>query len=1047
MISVESTAAQAASTFTQMQGPITASPSLLNLTAFKTAAAEVTSSFTLPSAEQLLRFPLRFASLIDRAVLFIWHQVFVESFGINIFTRGGPPLAQGAGGAQVMAEAAAQPAVAQAVAEAGAESWAAFFAEAFQASTFKSYWGMLHYLTSRWAFTCFAMALILNRIGVYGASRQRIQLTWTKRLALRILPILLFTSQIHSLLQAIRCQTSPDYSLYRHGDNNKYSLLDWSTDGGPLHTFTSTLLFRSTDADACAAVGMSRPSPDVRAPLGSFSLLWPSFLRLSLSHVVDSLSCSLQQIPTMTEVGMSVFEHSLAFAEAETMISHTLGLGYFSTVKGSGSGNTTASGVSQADSSPTIPASGTILALADATAALTGPHILDRVNVPVEVLLVTLLSCCNSLSSHVIAVLGKQRQWRLVNTAIWGMAFMGSFVWGLFTTSVMVRSGENGDNRPVSSLLHFPTVAIVGFLPHMAILVGVAVCLVIYLVALTLTAISLGTNPHIPQPTSLKERFAIAHDNLQAAVQTRGINIRWYEDFYTALLRVGFAALTAASEAVFLNEGRAVEVRQFTWLEEDRLDEFDSAMREMRPFQGAGTLQNGQQFQILEEYGLPPSSPGGTDKGGVWESGFGKERKFDKKENELEGKDSFVYPTPRGGGVGAVQRTTRFYLLMIYLRGIMFLSAGYIGFGVGVLLDTIGITARPRWLRRLVGRSLKKMNAERNATTTGALDFWVLTEDGKLTIPSSDEVDIEPEMRRRLMTEFSGDRIDELLDAKLYDWWKSGGWFGTEDESGEYQPSHADDLDDVTSVVSMSTDAGSSVHEDEWESEPEGTRTPTQTSSGQTWSFSHIQTRESTPEPLPDSPLDAMTLARLLNPKDSASREEARILSSHLLASASADSPGIMTRSRYRRELEAERARILLAGRTPGLDTKPHHHDHMGKVPAVSLYTEPETKGPRPLTSIEEAEVLESLILERRKKHTSAPPSRIPDATETDDDSSRQLGPPCVVCQVSSRTIIAWPCRCLCVCEDCRVSLALNNFGNCVTCRRAVQGFVRLYVP
>lgn len=134
------------------------------------------------------------------------------------------------------------------------------------------------------------------------------------------------------------------------------------------------------------------------------------------------------------------------------------------------------------------------------------------------------------------------------------MAFMGSFVWGLLTTSVMVRSGDDGDDRPVSSLLHFPTVAIVGFLPHMCIIFGMWVCLVIYSVALVFTAVSLGTNPHIPQPTSFRQRFSIAHDNLQAAVQTRGINIRWYEDFYTALLRVGFAALTAASEAVFLNE-------------------------------------------------------------------------------------------------------------------------------------------------------------------------------------------------------------------------------------------------------------------------------------------------------------------------------------------------------------------------------------------------------------------------------------------------------------------------------------------------------------
>lgn len=1041
MVSVESTAAQVSSAVTR--GPITPSPALLNFTAFTTAAVGVTSSFESLSRDNIFRLlPLRIVSQINRALLLV-QNTFALGVGANIFGRGGLDQAGGGPALQAMADAAAQPGVAPAVGDAGAEGWAAFFAEAFQASTFKSYWGMLHYLTSRWAFTCFAMALILNRIGVYGASRQRIQLGWPMRLALRIVPIVLFITQIHQLLCAIRCQTSPDYSLYRHGDNNKYSLLDWSTDGGSLHTITSAILFQTTDAQACAAVGMSRPSADVRAPFGSFSLLWPSFLRLSLSHIADSLSCSLQQIQTMTEVGMSVFEHSLAFAEAETMIAHTLGLSYFGSAKSS-SGNSTASSV-RSEPQPTIPASGTILALADAAAALTGPHILDRVNVPVEVLLVTLLSCCNSLSSHIIAVLGKQRQWRLVNTAIWGMAFMGSFVWGLLTTSVMVRSGENGDDRPVSSLLHFPTVAIVGFLPHMAILVGIAVCSIIYLIALTLTAVSLGSNPHIPRPASLRQRFIIAHENLQAAVQTRGISIRWYEDFYTALLRIGFAALTAASEAVFLNEGRAVEVRQFTWLEEDRLDEFDSSMREKGPFQGA--TSNSQQFQILEEYGLPPSSPGGTDKGGAWESGYGKEQKFEKKSTESEGRDSFVYPTPRNGGVGAVQRTARFYLLMIYIRGIMFLIGGYIGFGFGLLLDAVGITGRPRWLRRIVGRSIKKMNAERNLTNNGgALDFWVLTEDGKLTIPRTEEVDIEPEMRRRLMTEFSEEKIEEVLDTKLYDWWKSGGWFGTKDESGDYQPSNADDFDDTTSVVSMSTEASSIIDGDEWESEPEGTRTPTQSTAGPSWSFAGIQSRQSTPDPLTDSPLDAASLARLLNPKDKAAREEARILASHLEASTS-ESGRIMTRSRFRREVESERARVLLAGRTPDPNSPYYGRQSNTRLPAFSLYNERETTGPRPLTSSEEAEVLENLILSRRSKHAPCPPAPQNSDNMDVNESDRQLGPPCVVCQTASRTIITWPCRCLCVCEDCRVSLALNNFGNCVTCRRTVQGFVRLYVP
>ncbi|KAL2418289.1 hypothetical protein ABEF91_000167 [Exophiala dermatitidis] len=1012
MVSVnpDTTIAQAASFFT----------SGLPATTSFTASSNTTSSLLAPSLEQFLRLPLRIVSRIDRALLFIWNRFVLESLGID------PVVAEavaGTAGTQAMAEAAAQPAVAgaQALGEAASEGWGAFFAEAFQSSSFKSYWGMLHYLTSRWAFTCFAMAIILNRIGVYGASRQRIYLDWPKRLALRIIPILLLASRVRQLLQAIRCQTSPDFSLYRHGDNNKYSLLDWSTDGGMLHTLTSAILFASTDADACAAVGLSRSSPDVRAPYGSFSLLWPSFLGLCLSHVVESLSCSLQQIPMMTEVGMSIFEHSLAFAEAETMLSHTLGLGLFGTPRSSTSGRTNSTVVEHLQSQPTIPASGTILALADATASLTGPHVLDRVNVPVEVLLVALLSCCNSLSSHIIAVLGKQRQWRLINTGIWGLAFMSAFLWGFFSTSMMVRSGEDGNQRPVSSLLHFPTVAIVGFLPHMVILLGIAVCFVIYIVALTFTAISLGSNPRIPQPTSLKERFSIAHDNLQAAIQTRGINIRWYEDFYTALLRIGFAALTAASEAVFLNEGRAVEVRQFTWLEEDRLDEFEAARGD------AGSLTSSQQFQILEEYGLPSSSPGGTDKGGVWQSGYSKERKFhDKKQGELEGKDSFVYPTPSAGGVGAVQRTTKFYLLMIYLRGIIFLIGGYVGFGLGVLLDAIGITARPRWLKKIVGRSLKKMNAARDAarphSNNSMSDLWLIAQDGQLNAPLSDDVDIASDIRRRLMTEFPEERVDEMIDSTLYNWWKSGGWFGNRDDSGDYQPTDNEDLDDTTSVVSMSTQAsnqtddGEAASQWEWESESEGQKTPTQLTSSTElttltrpgWSFSSTaeRTRESSIQPdaeasnAPDIPLDPATLARLLNPPDKESREEARILAAHLATSAASSGSGsIMTRSRYRREQEKERARVLLAGRAAARHTHANGH-----APAISLYDPPNSSsGPRPLTTAEEAEVLESLILSRRKRRQQRTDDTDPmDAhahgnTDADTDTDvTSAGPLCV---------------------------------------------------
>lgn len=291
------------------------------------------------------------------------------------------------------------------------------------------------------------------------------------------------------------------------------------------------------------------------------------------------------------------------------------------------------------------------------------------------------------------------------------------------------------------------------------------------------------------------------------------------------------------------------------------------------------------------------------------------------------------------------------------------------------------------------------------------------------------------------MTEFSAERVDELLDAKLYDWWKTGGWFGTKDDSDDYRPPPDTDFDDTTSVISMSTAASESQgsdDENEWESEPEGQRTPTQGDRVPTWSFSAVDTRESSPG-VTDSPLDATALARLLNPRDKAAQQEARILASHL---SSSQSSGIVTRSRYRREVESERARILLAGRVP-------HHlassaSNTDPSPNISLYNSNST-GPRPLTTTEEAEILESLILSRRKRHASAPSHST--VADDEDEANRQAGPPCVVCQTAARTIIAWPCRCLCVCEDCRVSLALNNFGNCVTCRRSVQGFVRLYVP
>jgi hypothetical protein len=825
---------------------------------------------------------------------------------------------------------------------------------------------------------------------------------------------MLFVAQSHKLLQAIQCQSSPDFMSLRFGTQNASAKsargLEWHSEDKFLHWASSSILFTSSDAESCAARGMSASDSGADPEYGSYSLLWPTFVRLCLSHLLETISCSLQQTPVMTEVAMSLFEHSLAFAEVEIMVTQTLGTAATPTkIKRS----SVPSNVTE------VPLSGIVLGLADATTSITGAHRLNRANVPVEVLLVALLSSCNALTSNLISIFGKQRSFRLINTGFWACCFIASFVWAFSNESFLLRAvdGEIDTSRAVSSLLHFPTVVICGFVPHMIILTGIFCCLVIYSIALVLTAFSLSSNPNIPQGAGIRDRFAIAHDNLQAAIQVRGINFKWHEDFYTALLRVGFTALTAASEAVFLNEGRSVEMRQFTWLEEERLDEIEGS--HLRP-----DASRDSNFQIAEAYGMPPSLPWTTSESGGWESGYAKERKLEKdKETGMEkiGENTIVYPHPGSGGVGAMQRTTRFYLLFIFMRGIFFLAGGYILWGFGALLDRIGITVRPRWLRGLLGKATQS-GTESATKTEKELDFWLMDRSGKLVIPAKDDLDIVPEMRRRLLLEEEID-TESVLDERVYGWFKMGGWFGTKDESTDYRPTMEDDVEDTSSVFSMATTETQSGYESDadpaWESEPEGQRTPTRRST-------HPTFREASLEPNADTTLDPATLARLLNPQDKTARDEARMLAAHL-----SHPNRILTRSTYNLDLANERSKLLLAGRIPSR-----------QPPKVSLYTAPSgsaTDTNHPLTPAEEAEILEALILARR-----VPKPAVPD--ESSNDFHAQ-GPSCVVCQASPRTIIAWPCRCLCVCEDCRVNLAMNNFGNCITCRRQVGGFVRLWVP
>ncbi|KPV73802.1 uncharacterized protein RHOBADRAFT_54399 [Rhodotorula graminis WP1] len=111
-------------------------------------------------------------------------------------------------------------------------------------------------------------------------------------------------------------------------------------------------------------------------------------------------------------------------------------------------------------------------------------------------------------------------------------------------------------------------------------------------------------------------------------------------------------------------------------------------------------------------------------------------------------------------------------------------------------------------------------------------------------------------------------------------------------------------------------------------------------------------------------------------------------------------------------------------------------------------------------------EALSTAIAARRGEVLASLPGVRPAAEELEaarDKWRDERARFCVVCQVEDRTIVLWPCRCLCLCEDCRASLADRATGGnggqqpgapssgggalCPTCRSEVQGFSRIYVP
>ncbi|KAI9696331.1 MAG: hypothetical protein M1820_008173 [Bogoriella megaspora] len=839
----------------------------------------------------------------------------------------------------------------------------------------RNFGGMFSYVTSKWAIATLTIFVILNRTQFYASPRVGLNLHWCARILLYCLPIMIFVQQIHEILQAMKCQTSQQYPLLRYSDPMKSVVEDYAGEGGFLYNLSSVLLFWEDDASACAARNMIPTNIDTSGPFsGSLSLLWPLFLSFCTGQFFDTLACALQgRQHLLLETGMTIFEHSLAFAETETMMR--------STIKSS------LTNLSAAKESKSIPA----------IASVSRSVALQTLNAPPEVLLVALISSFSHLSSYVLASADLRTRFRLVNTGIWGVCYMATFLTSIW--NLLIKPSAVLDQL---GFVRFPTVCIIGFMPHLLITIGVSVCAVIYALAFLVTVIA---PPNAGRaPLSLRQRFLVAYQNLQANVYlsiSGLVRVNWTEDFYSALLRTGFTILTAASEAVYLKEGQGIRVGRRTWLEQRRLGHFVQRREEQASLRGSKRASAQKSSNSAPNTQAGPSS-----------SGYGIQRRA----RGGNGLAQISLSDSPDNGVGLIRRRGRWRMSFNFFTGIFWLMAGVVANLLHRLLRVSGIDYRPQWLVQLRRGGLapnKRRNWEETGSAQGTPPQWHHPRRPHDPGMKYDEntLDVERLTRERLAAHNAKhgnngeDWNEDALDEKFYAWWLDGGIWGNADDSGEYVPRQEPD-DDATSLISTVTNVSAT---DEWvDEDDDGQLTPTQLSRRGSGS--------------PDDALDAIRLAELLDPKTPSDAAEARMLAQRLR------SDKLMTRSQYQRAVDHDKLQLLLN----------------------SPYQSHSARDPKGMTPREEEMLLETFLKERREA------KRAQAASQSDNDRGSwnnggeglgSSGPACVVCHSDPRTILVWPCGCLSVCDDCRVGLATRNFTSCVCCRAEVGAYSRLFVP
>ena len=931
------------------------------------------SSLSLPSSSDfLMAFPRFGSSLVDFLSLgfgeFPWSNGSTGNDTSQVLATAAESVnsgpTQGHGGTSTIAEGV----------------WDAFWKTVQYVSNFD---GIFSYLWSRWAMTTILVAIVLNRAHVFSATREPVHLNLKARSLLRIVPVVLLLQQLVIILQTLNCQTGYHLPQLRFQNSDTAINKTWAMPSSYMQRMASALVFWQSAEDSCLATGMIPRDDDTMNFHGSSTILWPLFVVLATSQLVETVSSALRGQQPRPETGMSIFEHSLAFAEAETIARAAAGIGLFGLPKN------------------VAPASNPQERSAAASAKIhsfTRVMILQRLNVPPEVLMVSLISCCSHLSSQLLAIAGLQHRFRLINTGVWGFLFLMLF----FHSFINYARPSTIDDVHV---IRYPTVCIIGFIPHMLTILGAFICSQVYMFALLSALLS---SPRHLKDLSFREKLVAAHRNMSASASWSSISVSFRDDFYHFLLRAGYQMVIAAAEAVYFNEGLQVTLNPETWLEKARYDE---AIKSGHTRPNLVPLELQEEFAEGDGFGLVDEAPQlGTD-GLPLPSGYARERKTMRNVNKSSA------AAIKEEGVGIAQRSGRWFMSLKLLEQ----TAELVGYCVARMVvrawEAIGRAGHqpPSWLLQAARiKGLAKTANLNPSVQKDTLKFYRLTSSGALEqAQDGSDIDVETETRRRLAMQdpsMAGMVDMARLDSHLYSWWKAGGWWGEVDRSSDYQPSEDQDEWDTTSMMSGSATG--------WETASESSDASNATV------VPARRTRHVNPAAVSDlsiggGKIHLQNIANLLDPKSLEQKQEGRLLAQRLRSMNEGTGP--ITRSMYRRKVLQERLSALPGSSQAAL-----------------------------LTPDDEALMLQHLITSRRAVHAERDklsPSKGGQSWREGGAGMGEGGPQCAVCHSSPRTVLVWPCRCLSLCEECRVTLAESNFATCVCCRRDVSAFSRLFVP